>query len=221
MGLTEAFLDGSMIMYLRGEISLKRMITTVLMLAVMLCLCSCSGGIGENAKFPIPKAPEGWEEHITGPMHLFYPGDKYSKAETDNGIKLTNDGQTAYVSVSKEKSLQGDIAEIDEEYLNELADSAAKYHDSLYEEAYGLPFDTAVKNLKSEVKNIGNGKCVCLSYDIETSTTLVAISMTASYYQVFCSGKGDVYAVDFCVLSEDGKSAEKYFSDIIGKMFVE
>ncbi len=177
---------------------------------------------GCTAKFPAITAPEGWAEYRQGPLRLFCPTDKYfSVSPSDAVLELTNEEGTASIRIEKAQGVPKDITGLDENYLAELAEATAEYYDKLYEEAYGLPFDTSCRNLKSEIRTKGNGRCVCLSYDTETTATLVAITVTASCYQVVYTDGDDPYAVTFCIVSDNGISAQEYFGKIIGKLFIE
>ncbi len=178
----------------------------------LFVLCGCT------ARFPAPKVPDGWTKYTLGSLHLFYPENEYSVVSyADAFIELAKEEGTAVIRAERTRN----TAQFDEGYPVSLAEAAADYHDALYEETYGLPFDTFAGETKCEIKVRGNGKCRCLSYDIETSGLLVALKMTASYYHVVYREDKDTCIITFCIVSDSGIKAEEYFDDIIEKVFIE
>lgn len=187
---------------------MKKLTAAVL---ALLLLCACT------ARFPAPKVPDGWEEYSCGSLHLFYPESEYSVVSSaDTLLELTKEEGTATIRAERTK----DTA-MSDDYPASLAETMAEYHDTLYEETYGLPFDTSAGETESRTKTKGNGKCLCISYDIETTGSLVALKMTASYYHVIYREDKDTCIITFCIVSDGGIRAEEYFGDIISKIYIE
>ena len=169
---------------------------------------------GCRAKFPAATAPEGWNEYSAGPVHILYPESEYLPlSQSDSCVILSNEEGTAAIEIEKGREVP--------ENFTFLARNAAQQQDALYEEAYGLPFDTSFGEIRSETRTKGNGKCLCVSYEVETTGQLVALKMTASYYHVIYKGDKDTCIITFCIASDSGITAEEHFGDIIGKIYIE